>query len=834
MNITAELAQEAMPDLLDLLSCLLPKMEAQGVANTIYGLGFMKFSYRDFPNDLQEQIEIVLERQLPLMTSQGLANILFGLGAMQANFRNFGSGVRHQLIFCVIKEISNMSIVGLSGTLRGLATLQVEWDDLPFEAQDLLQKSIQQARWNKEMTPRGLSNICYSLGKMGALWCKLSRGCQEHLLQAFHYHCLSLSPQGLSNTLYGFSLMQLPYNLTYESCLLEEEEEEELVKLPLSFSLGWEKIQQAMQSKVVQMSSQELANAIYALGLMGCQWKDLDSTTTSTLLIALNTTVSLMKPEELSITLYSLSKMQVSWFNDLPPSLQDHLQVVLLNCLHQMNEQAIANTLYGLAIMGLKYTNLLPSLHGSITKSLNSMQKLSPHGMTNILYSLALLGVYWQNINIYNTDCMQKVIYRIMSRMNEKGIAHTLYSLALMDASWTTLTFPMKLALCSALNQTAPSMFIQEVANTMYALTILSFDSDYSISYHLLSKEAEKSHNSTLNNLSYSERLDFQERFESSMLLYYAHSRVLQAFKRAKVTYNVTVEEEIDQLMLTNTVKMKGSSRGGGNNNMDEMIGQEIDEQIGHGIRNMTLYGDSSISTEQLHLNQFAIYFAAMNSNENTRRLVVEVLGEMPNIVAHSDLTFSRVQRVFHEELDQQLADLSRRQHRHSTKSSKTNRSKEMINAKHEEHVNSNSNSNSNSSSCSHRSGYSDFIVQSEFPGLQGIFPMDIAVFLSPDAIQKRLPAPSERNSSSTSSLDLPLAFIEVDGLSHYIQTNSYHTHLKRTDRLKEYLYNKTYPGVPIYRIDVALVNRHNFEDITRELAKNIVKRSETIKLDRC
>ncbi len=69
------------------------------------------------------------------------------------------------------------------------------------------------------------------------------------------------------------------------------------------------------------------------------------------------------------------------------------------------------------------------------------------------------------------------------------------------------------------------------------------------------------------------------------------------------------------------------------------------------------------------------------------------------------------------------------------------------------------------------------YTVENEFHGLQsGVFPMDCVVYFDSKIV----------------------AFVEIDGAFHYTSDGSI---LRRDDQLKEYLYNKNYPGVMVLRV---------------------------------
>jgi hypothetical protein len=68
------------------------------------------------------------------------------------------------------------------------------------------------------------------------------------------------------------------------------------------------------------------------------------------------------------------------------------------------------------------------------------------------------------------------------------------------------------------------------------------------------------------------------------------------------------------------------------------------------------------------------------------------------------------------------------------------------------------------------------FDVTNEFNGLDGVFPVDAAVYFKDELI----------------------AFIEIDGEFHYRQLGQV---LRRKDRMKEFLYRHEYPNIPLFRI---------------------------------
>ena len=89
----------------------------------------------------------------------------------------------------------------------------------------------------------------------------------------------------------------------------------------------------------------------------------------------------------------------------------------------------------------------------------------------------------------------------------------------------------------------------------------------------------------------------------------------------------------------------------------------------------------------------------------------------------------------------------------------------------------------------------SKFTIKDEFYGLGKILPIDIAVYCNDEII----------------------AFVEVDG--------KYHKNKVREDTLKEYLYNKKYQNVSLYRIDIDEIKSIGEKQATKKIAEKIFKK---------
>ena len=106
-----------------------------------------------------------------------------------------------------------------------------------------------------------------------------------------------------------------------------------------------------------------------------------------------------------------------------------------------------------------------------------------------------------------------------------------------------------------------------------------------------------------------------------------------------------------------------------------------------------------------------------------------------------------------------------------------------------------------NTSDCSSSSSSSsEFRIENEFPGLHAVFPIDAAVYRG----------------------DRLIAFLEVDGDTHFTYDMRGQKQLRRIDMLKMFLYRNRFPSIPIYRINVEDSNKYGMDAVCRDLAMSI------------
>lgn len=167
-----EVSPQVVHGLLTACNLHAPHMDAQGLANVIYGLGKMKISWLDPPPSVSSAAATVPDRALQNLT---------------AALTQGAPGMREQ---------------GISNTIYGMALSGVRWQDLPATLQQALQNAITGSRFVP--TPQGTSSILYGMCRLGGSWCNLSTDCKSRLLQRLTALLPRMGEPAIANALHAY------------------------------------------------------------------------------------------------------------------------------------------------------------------------------------------------------------------------------------------------------------------------------------------------------------------------------------------------------------------------------------------------------------------------------------------------------------------------------------------------------------------------------------------------------------------------------------------------------------------------------------------------------
>lgn len=855
MSDSQDLLPPQVTELLQLLTERhISTMRNQGVANTIYGMGLLGWSWQSLSTNCRSLINSMLHRELPTMNSQAIANTFYGLGKMNFTFNGADPNLRSLILSAHDAVLDELNTIGLSCALFGLANMGVSFDDWPDPSQQRILSALMTLI--PTMDTRALSGVLASLGKMELLWTTIqTEPIAAVILQALQKQVKLMPGRELALTVYGFSLWKihwsiLPLSLRKDVVMVLKQTATQLDSKDLvSFLYGLGKMHCCLVQRRLPAYDLDFIEdnpAILAeLQVEAIQRQELQAV----LFPLIYHRVESLQMEEVGAVLYSLGRLVPGgYISCLPTELRQMLQAKIMSISDVVNEQALSNAIFGLAKMGAQWSRFPPALQMSLSKALKRrLETMTTYGLCNTLRGLVTIGFSWKNAGPMDLHRLrlQQSIATAMNSMSERGVADTLGALAAMDASWNTLSRDTKLALCKALmeaigtddnslsismttqnrrkqqrwpsknafgqalqeartqsppmlsavnsesnspnskdnsnhNSNSKQLNIAELCTMMHSLAVLTFDVDYSRGYSDLSIVQQAAVNGS--------------DAESTMLLYFAHGRLLSAYRSLLADCLQPIDD--------------GNQRRSNNNNA--------------GVLECHLLLDE-LTIKQW--TQLAIYFTMMTTvHPNSKQLTYDILGDIapPDLnqfpldkaVQHLPSQFHiRVERSLQQEL--QLLTSS-------------------LNDTDTQQV---------------------FTLMSEFRGLGKFLPMDIAVMSNDPSIPQPIalvevdgdfhytaalaPDLDDENDEDKVSDVRQLRKVQsslqqqtqsLKGLSTKNSSSKapppqtlYSPALRRIDRMKEFLYKKAFPHAKMHRVTLRSVRNYGLRTVCNNLAWIIV-----------
>ena len=605
----------------------------------------------------------------------------------------------------------------MANVLYSLGVMGARWAALPSGATAAIEAALQNTA--DKMIIQGVSNVVYGLGLMGAAPSDLGATCRDALYGSIvRIYSPNAQGDGATREGNGQAIANIIYSLGTSGDSWSE--------LPA-------RVRRSLECGVVEyadeLSSQEISNLVYGLGMLGAQLAELPRLVGEAIMLAFQKVCRELNEQEVCSIMYGFAYMGANWVA-MPEVLRRSMLVSIAN-LDKVDNVCLACTIYTLGLLGARWEQLPLRLREILCRTAERTD-LRDQVLSNILYGLALMEVSWLDLeeglrskllatfqdkvaedifssssrdfpqhlsnSLWGLAKMQVPLALLPAdkleefvRKGEAGggnssfkpqeITNTIYSLTLMDAKWRDLAVETRLALRDSIIRL--NFSVQELGNLMYSLSILTFESHIASS-GCLKKEREA-----------------MEREHRVSYLWDVHRKLLLDFQRQL--------PEIKRSSGATAQPLPGKVAAAG----------------------------PPASAEMEYYDQFAMYFALMNSVPQCKAFVCEVLGckEVPTVSGPGPTVPSAL---------------------HTNVVRSTSRALQLL-----EHG---------------VDGGSRFSFFNEFNGLRDVLNIDCAVYFD-----NRL-----------------LAFIEIDGGFHY---NPVSNQLRSKDRMKESLYALAFPSIPLFRI---------------------------------
>jgi hypothetical protein len=175
--VTVGVSEKASESLLEALSREGWMMNAQGIANSLWGLMLMSAKWSSFSSDLKNTVISAVRRELSTMSEQELSNTLYAMGTIGMKYDAFPDHTHMGLLHTIENRIVHMSPNGVIMALAGFGKLGVKHKYMPVGLK--LAFSVAMERILLKASERTISSLVLTLSSVCAEWNDLSPSLQS-------------------------------------------------------------------------------------------------------------------------------------------------------------------------------------------------------------------------------------------------------------------------------------------------------------------------------------------------------------------------------------------------------------------------------------------------------------------------------------------------------------------------------------------------------------------------------------------------------------------------------------------------------------------------------
>eukprot|EP00596_Hydrurales_sp_CCMP1899_P006793 CAMPEP_0119051996 /NCGR_PEP_ID=MMETSP1177-20130426/73436_1 /TAXON_ID=2985 /ORGANISM="Ochromonas sp, Strain CCMP1899" /LENGTH=1626 /DNA_ID=CAMNT_0007031409 /DNA_START=104 /DNA_END=4981 /DNA_ORIENTATION=- len=143
-------------------------MNAQGIANSLWGLMLTNAQWSSFSSDLKNTVISAVRRELATVSEQELSNTLYALGKIGMKYDAFPAHTHMGLLHTIENRIVLMSPDGIIMTLLGLGKLGVKWGSMPIGLKSAFSGVIEKIL--VKASERTVSSLVLTLSSVYADW----------------------------------------------------------------------------------------------------------------------------------------------------------------------------------------------------------------------------------------------------------------------------------------------------------------------------------------------------------------------------------------------------------------------------------------------------------------------------------------------------------------------------------------------------------------------------------------------------------------------------------------------------------------------------------------
>ncbi|OGT52816.1 MAG: hypothetical protein A3F17_05345 [Gammaproteobacteria bacterium RIFCSPHIGHO2_12_FULL_41_15] len=260
-------------------------------------------------------------------------------------------------------------------------------------------------------------------------------------------------------------------------------------------------------------SGRSIVKVLLGIVYHGTSWYELQSRRLDTLLLdAVCLQANQFNRQEIANTLWALIKMGVKWRDLLyqDPSSSAHYQPSLSNRrsvlidrlweaidwnIRHLNSQDIAKILWSLAKAGAQWHNLPENLsldEGFLEAIVRNIEQFTSQEISMTLWGLVTMGVDWSYLR--DKGLSRPLLFGIdhnVDQFNPQGIANTLWSLAVAGVEWYDFSETLADKLVAAIVRNKDQFLMAEATQIIWSATWFNIQLSWSI-WHDLRHSAER------------------------------------------------------------------------------------------------------------------------------------------------------------------------------------------------------------------------------------------------------------------------------------------------------------------------------------------------------
>ena len=194
---------------------------------------------------------------------------------------------------------------------------------------------------------------------------------------------LRSSSEALPELVYSMGALEVPWKV------LED-------RVTLAILSGLEEV-----LKSSSLSERLTVNILHGLSAMGCHWSDLPPSLHASIFRQLQHVSQQLGEQGVAVSILSLAKFGVSWHRDVPAETRAMLSRRICE-QNYIGEHALSSLLTGFGKLNMTFSDLDPGVQAALKEAIvvcHLGDKCTPQGVANSLYGLAKLSTKWSDLS---------------------------------------------------------------------------------------------------------------------------------------------------------------------------------------------------------------------------------------------------------------------------------------------------------------------------------------------------------------------------------------------------------------------------------------------------